>query len=485
MGRLYWRMVFSTLVFSTVVFSTALAAESAQAPVRSECPTIEAATAEQFVWQQVCTGQDADFNQAPPYGGRLDPHQPNSLWAKRAISSKFLETILLKEPYRSWLTRRGVVIKGGYFPGDVDLEGADLQHPLLLQAGRFEKNVHLQWISTKTLIDLGGSKVVGAVLIDGVQSDADLNLNDGGDFADVEIEGAHVGGSIDFGSASVSGKLSLIASHIAQGVYLNEGGTFSNLIDASFATIGESLDLSESTFNNNIIKLESAQIGNLYFGSARDKPADPAQAVSWQPATWNGLVMNLHNASADLVPGLSDMWPADVNLSGFSYRSINDPAAPSEGQIKAWLANQGASAQPYEQLALVLQNHGASEEATFARYLGREKARAAASGWHYAWLTMIGWTVGYGYYPWHAIVPALLLVAVGVALLRISRQGPANGMPYGITYSFDMLLPLIRLREKHYNMELDGWVRYYFYLHKIAGWVLASFLVAGISGLTK
>jgi hypothetical protein len=77
------------------------------------------------------------------------------------------------------------------------------------------------------------------------------------------------------------------------------------------------------------------------------------------------------------------------------------------------------------------------------------------------------------------------LLAAGVATLRLSGDGPRNGMPYGVAYSFDMLLPIIKLREEHYKMDLSGWPRYYFYGHKIAGYVLASFLIAGISGLTK
>ena len=58
-------------------------------------------------------------------------------------------------------------------------------------------------------------------------------------------------------------------------------------------------------------------------------------------------------------------------------------------------------------------------------------------------------------------------------------------MPFGVAYSFDMLLPIVRLREEHYKTDLHGFARYYFYGHKILGYVLASFLIAGISGVTK
>jgi hypothetical protein len=32
---------------------------------------------------------------------------------------------------------------------------------------------------------------------------------------------------------------------------------------------------------------------------------------------------------------------------------------------------------------------------------------------------------------------------------------------------------------------LHGFAKYYFYFQKLMGWVLASFLIAGLSGLTK
>jgi hypothetical protein len=58
-------------------------------------------------------------------------------------------------------------------------------------------------------------------------------------------------------------------------------------------------------------------------------------------------------------------------------------------------------------------------------------------------------------------------------------------MPYGIAYSVDMLLPIIRLRQLHYEIDLAGWMRYYFYFHMVMGYVLVSFLIAGLSGLAK
>ena len=48
-----------------------------------------------------------------------------------------------------------------------------------------------------------------------------------------------------------------------------------------------------------------------------------------------------------------------------------------------------------------------------------------------------------------------------------------------------MALPLIQLNKRHEAVNLRGGVQVYFYFHKMAGFVLAPFLVAGLSGLTK
>jgi hypothetical protein len=103
----------------------------------------------------------------------------------------------------------------------------------------------------------------------------------------------------------------------------------------------------------------------------------------------------------------------------------------------------------------------------------------------YAWLTTLDWAIGYGHHIELAMVWTLVLVIVGAGVMRISGEGPKHGLPVGLSYSFDMLLPIIKLRDAHYEIDLMGWPRYYFYVHKIAGYVLASFLIAGISGLTK
>lgn len=68
---------------------------------------------------------------------------------------------------------------------------------------------------------------------------------------------------------------------------------------------------------------------------------------------------------------------------------------------------------------------------------------------------------------------------------RTGSKGSNKGIEkLGLWYSLDMLLPVIRLREKHYEVDLEGGVRYYFYVHKVVGYLLMFFVVAGLTGLT-
>lgn len=60
-----------------------------------------------------------------------------------------------------------------------------------------------------------------------------------------------------------------------------------------------------------------------------------------------------------------------------------------------------------------------------------------------------------------------------------------KGIPEEFAYSLDMLLPGVQLDKHHFDIVLDGGVKYYFYFQGLVGVILGSFLIAGLSGLTK
>ena len=102
--------------------------------------------------------------------------------------------------------------------------------------------------------------------------------------------------------------------------------------------------------------------------------------------------------------------------------------------------------------------------------------------------------IGYGY-GWRMFVALLWivgLVAVGTLILHFSKERDRYCIlqaRWGVgcaCYSLDMILPLIHLRERHYTVvDLITWAKYYFYFHKIMGYILVFFVIAGLSGLTQ
>ena len=56
-----------------------------------------------------------------------------------------------------------------------------------------------------------------------------------------------------------------------------------------------------------------------------------------------------------------------------------------------------------------------------------------------------------------------------------------------IFISLDLLLPFIDLLDNKFYKDIlfEGWQWFYFHFHKIMGFILGSFVLAGLSGITK
>lgn len=189
------------------------------------------------------------------------------------------------------------------------------------------------------------------------------------------------------------------------------------------------------------------------------------------------------------------MWPGKLELDGFTYTNlgvlgaegIDDPTNRDAIWYIDWLAKQVKySPQPYEQLASVLRKAGHSGKADEILYAGRNRELKNASGLlNCAWLFTNKVFIGYGYRIYYAFYWFLGFLFLGAFVLRVTGQGPAHKMPYGFSFSADMLLPIVQLRERHKEVDLSGFARYYFYFHKLMGFILVSFFLAGLAGLTR
>jgi hypothetical protein len=151
---------------------------------------------------------------------------------------------------------------------------------------------------------------------------------------------------------------------------------------------------------------------------------------------------------------------------------------------------------------------GHGDEANDVLFAGRERARKRAleNGHCGSWLGLwaLQLTIGYGYGGgyFRSLGWVAFLVALGSVICVWSRSGPpwrrrswhspwrAGWRKWRLAsdtciYSLDQLLPIIQLSKHHDDKRLKVGARYYFYFHRVMGFVLASFLVAGLAGLTK
>jgi len=112
-------------------------------------------------------------------------------------------------------------------------------------------------------------------------------------------------------------------------------------------------------------------------------------------------------------------------------------------------------------MAKVLRDSGRSVDANELLYFGHN--RALWNLWNNGnyvsalWMFLFRIFVGYGYRTWYSIIWAGGLVIVWALMFRRTKQAMEYRMPFGLAFSFDRLLPLIKLREIHYKIDFNGW----------------------------
>ncbi len=488
--------------------------------------------AETWAWAEIRAGQIADFHARY---GPLDPKTPKGWGDTRKLGRAFLETILLKDPYRSAIPRQGLRIRGAWFPEPIDLTNARVAHELWLDHSRFEAIVQVADMKALGVLSLDGSRFGAKLDMQRLQADSSLFMRGGAEFAEVILRSAKVGGRLEmtgskfggmvtmdglrvdgdlfmsggavFGEvnlmgANVVGQLAMVGSSFGGTVdmeaievgshLLIQNGTFAEPVRLIFATIKSGLNLSGAKLAG--LDLTGARIaGELWLGSGQ-------HGAEWSDSS----ELTLRNTVVGALEGAENAWPETLELEGFTYERLggfgsagaeDDMAQRPARWFIDWLAkDRSFSPQPYQQLADVFRAGGQTGKAHAVLYAGRERERRAAEGatwwtsglkWWGMFLLMVTIGYGLGHRYFRALGWVVVLVLLGAGVLAVTGEGLAHGMPWGLSYSLDHLLPVVQLSKSHYDIELAGFARYYFYAHKLMGYVLASFLIAGLAGLTQ
>jgi urease beta subunit len=390
--------------------------------------------------------------------------------------------------------------------GEINLSNAHVEanlrfagsraHGVHLAIAQVDKNLQFDRTTVSGDTDMGGIRIGGFLLVRYETTLAKVNLLNAKVEKEIEIGNATISGELEMNRVQVGGLVTIHQSALKglalRNAQLGQLQLVTSKVDGPFdcsgMDVGGEGSLQRSEFLAEVrcpgarIKGDAALDEASFHKDVDLTKAEIDGALQLEHTEWaNDAVLELANAKLGFID-LAEAWPKHLELDGLSYRSVDHPE-----RYMAWFARlERFAPQPYDQLASVVRSAGDDDLATGIRYAGRERERHEQTSW-------IGWGIllalqgfiGFGYYPLRALIWVAVFVVLGAIVLRVTGEGRRNQMPWGVSYSFDLLLPIIRLRDSHYEIDLKAPARYYFYFHKIMGYLLASFLIAGVSGLTK
>ena len=451
-------------------------------------------------------------------GPSTDPGDPsNSLahadkWGpERSVRAEIIRWLASDPAAAAFVHPSGPGFAGARVTGQIDFSYLVLTRPITMLACYIPDGIDLTYARTQG-IDLRRSST-GTVDADSATIDGDLSMLNG-HYAAVSMFRTNLTGNLDFIGAQVSspGEDSILATEATIGgdADFHQGFTTDGLIDFRFAKVGHSLSFNDAHFrgagDNGLNAERAAVAGMIYWVN-----------VSHTART----ILDLTDARAGGLGDDAASWPAPGNLSldGFVYGSI--VAGPTDAAARLqWLGREasGYRPQPYEELARVLTSDGDTSGATEVLIAQRQAQREFGNlgRLERMWNLLLQITIGYGYRPLRALWWILGFVLLGTALFgagyrmniitpteanafgKFAESGTAPGHypPFNaFVYSLENFLPVVDLHQGEYwrpnpRQPDSGTVpasllRWYLWLHILAGWTLTPLLFAGLSGLIR
>jgi hypothetical protein len=403
---------------------------------------------------------------------------------------------------------KSVDINGANIGGQIDMDGSEFSGDLNMESIKVGDSLFMRNGAKFNKVILIGSNIGKQIGMDGSEFSGDLDMNiivvgeslhmsNGAKFGKVNLGGANIGGQFSILDSDFSGDLDMYSIKVGDSLLMRNGSKFKS-VDINGANIGGQIDMDGSEFSGDL-NMESIKVGDSLFmrnGAKFNKVilrGSNIGSLDISNSSFTFLKLTGTNINKELRYNSSKsnkFWPEKLEISGLTYNGIIDNGSykPSIEGLKFFLERQTSySPQPYKQLARVLQDTGQIKMANKILFMGKERERVEADFPYNIGLLLskyfIGYGIGYGYF--RILFWIAFFVRLGVGVLRNYGDDKNHHIKLGHAYSLDMLLPIIRLREKHYKIELSEPVTQYFYLHKGMGYLLAFFLIAGLSGITQ
>ena len=393
----------------------------------------------------------------------------------------------------------GISMTDSRFSGALNMDRAMIGDSLFMRDAEFEEVV-LKTARVGGQLSTRGSTFRGKLDMDNISTGGDILINDKSSFVDVGLQASRIGGQLSLAESTFRGQFNGQSMSVEQDLIMYSA-RMEQPMDLASAHVGGSIEVGGAVLSG--LSLYGATIGkDLSFGLLG------GQSTKWRAHTdGNGVrrepMVILWNASAGALVDVAGSWPNNVSLvlRDFRYKRLtpfDQPLGGSLGGLRdadwyiQWLAQDPLySFQPYRQLATVLETYGESDKSHAILIAGRNRQLtlldwSSPEKWS-SWALRLVIGYGYGAGELRALAWALLFLLAGWIVARCKQdEGPeSRDNRLGFWYSFDMLLPGIWLNRWHADVVLSGWWKYYFYIHRLVGFVLVSFVVAGLAGLTE
>jgi hypothetical protein len=257
--------------------------------------------AENWVWEKICAGQIADFNEKFV---ELDPRKPDGWNNDRKISAGFLRRIFFEKPYQGDIPIEGARIIGAFLPEGQVLRSGCVNRDVQLLQSRSEKSIDLQFTTFEGVLSLAGSWVAQPT-----------------DAATVDLSGAHIGKFLDFRSATFKGDVRLVAAKV-DGPLSMDGSTFEATLNGNSLHVGQYMGMCKATFRGDVSLLRAKIDGALAMDASTFEPilngegVQVGQDLLMREATFKGNVSFVNAKIGGQISMDGSNFEATLNGSG-------------------------------------------------------------------------------------------------------------------------------------------------------------------------
>ncbi|MGH7840910.1 MAG: hypothetical protein ACREQT_05245 [Candidatus Binataceae bacterium] len=448
-----------------------------------------------------------------------DPAKSAAWGPERTIRAETIEWLLSDTQASRLVHPSGIGVKAARITGKLDFSYLTITTPVMLVLCAISDGIDLQYSHFQSL-DLRSS-VTGPIVGDLAVSQSDVILRYGR-YGAVSLYRAEIGGNLEANGGRFIGDepLSAVDATIKGDALFHEDFSANGVVDFRLARVGRSL-----SFNH------------AHFTGKGDSGLDAGRATVGGTLYWVEIAktprtqLDLSDAHVGALWDDEQSWPApgELALDGFVYGEFSGGPADSARRLE-WLRRQSATLQsepqPYRQLAQVLREEGRPEGAInveMARQdaLTAKETRLGQRLWRFA----LKWVLGYGYRPLRALWWILLFVIFGAVLFGWGYHAriitPTNERAYEVfvrtgapppyyppfssfVYSLENFLPVVELHQGEYwrpnplHMPARSRpprlasttfgaqaLRWYLWVHILAGWTITPLLFAGLAGLLR